>query len=142
MKKNVFALMLLLPVTSHAEEVSNTMEFENAVRDGGDVVLTDDLTISESLNPIYTITRNLTIDGQGHTIDGSEAKNQYLRFMPGSEVNEIKNITFQNLVNQVISDGENGEQLDPDDNQGGMISNFGHIKSIDANFYNNQADFR
>ena len=120
-----------------AEDVSTLEQFRNAVIKGGDVVLTDDLTLPQGNVALGTSPENLTLDGAGHVIDGGENKTQFLRFYNGT-VNEIKNITFQNIVNQVIPSVD-GEQMDPDDNQGGVIANFGELKSISANFYNNMA---
>ena len=133
-----FILLLSINQNANATEVSTVDEFVNAVKNSEDVVLTDDITTPENYNRTLTY-GDYNIDGNNHTIYGGDQNTQFLRNMGGT-INEIKNITFDGFVNEIIPKDEDGNPQDPDDNQGAALVNMGTINSIEnVTFKNNSA---
>ncbi|MBE6462818.1 MAG: autotransporter domain-containing protein [Alphaproteobacteria bacterium] len=139
MNKILFFILLVgINSQAFATDVATMEEFTNALNNGENIVLTDDLTAPSNYSTTYPKKSDYSIDGNNHTIYGGDQTTQFIRNMGGS-INEIKNITFDGFVNQVIPKDEDGNVLDPDDNMGAVITNQGRIEKIDGTFKNNQA---
>ena len=138
MNKILFFILLVgINSQAFATDVATMEEFVNAAKNSEDIVLTEDLTAPSDYNATLTY-GDFSIDGNNHTIYGGDQTTQFIRNMGGS-INEIKNITFDGFVNQVIPKDEDGNVLDQDDNMGAVITNQGRIEKIDGIFKNNQA---
>lgn len=124
-------------INANATEVSNIDEFVNAVKNSEDIILTDDITTPSDYTRTLTY-GNYNIDGNHYTIYGKDQTTQFLRIMGGT-IDEIKNITFDGFVNQIIPQDENGNPQDPDDNQGAAIINMSKISHIENTTFKNNS---
>ena len=145
-KISTIVLGLMLATTAQAKDVSTVDELFEAMQNGDDVVLTDDITTNGETyrQPV----NSKVIDGNGKTIKGGEEDAMFIRNM-GGEIDEIKNITFDGFNNKIFyrvdengnftTKDENGNKLENDDNLGAAITTIGKVGKIDGTFTNNTA---
>ena len=82
------------------DELQETIDSSDA---GSTVHLNHDIKNTESKSKIIEVKKDLTIDGQGNTIDLCSCKNCYVDVSAGNVV--FKNIIFSNAVNDKSSNG-------------------------------------
>ena len=146
--KNISTVVLglLLANNAYAVEVSNVDELFEAMQNGKDIVLKDDITVNGET--YRQAVNSKIIDGNGKVIKGGEEDAMFIRNM-GGEIEEIKNITFDGFNNKIFyrvdengnftTVDENGNKLENDDNLGAAITTIGKVGKIDGTFTNNTA---
>lgn len=148
---NIFVLFNLSnSATRSTNDIANSILKDIEVNE---ISLDSDITIPK---PIKIGIDNFSIDGNGHSISGDEAK-QWIEISANNV--SLKNITFKNFSNYghggvIRNTGKNltiencnfienqVEKYDSNDSErfGGVIDNGGTLKIVNSNFKDNKAD--